>query len=297
METTTGLNAPDSISINEVPFDIQERLEPEPWSPIPDGTQLASPRLRFLGRTQTEVARQVRPRERRAVIIGVEGVLVDTREPDTLSWLVALHDCGHNVALDLLRELSGMSASEVLRIAAGVRADSAAGREMIEHQQQIFRTWYLPRILPFVGGRRLIQRMKGDGLRLIAMSSGSASLVPELMRASGVAPLIDDVVAADGEPLDAVLGEIITSTISRCGGTRDGIVLLGDSPYDVVVGERSGIDVVALRCSGWADASLQGAVAVYRDHVHLLEQYPRSPFSAPRSSKIASLQPALMRVP
>jgi hypothetical protein len=140
METTTGLNAPDSISINEVPFDIQERLEPEPWSPIPDGTQLASPRLRFLGRTQTEVARQVRPRERRAVIIGVEGVLVDTREPDTLSWLVALHDCGHNVALDLLRELSGMSASEVLRIAAGVRADSAAGREMIEHQGKLPRS-------------------------------------------------------------------------------------------------------------------------------------------------------------
>jgi phosphoglycolate phosphatase-like HAD superfamily hydrolase len=296
METTTGLNAPVSIATPDLPVDIRDRIKPESWVPVTDGTPFAAPRLRYLGRTQTEAARQVRQRERRAVILGVEGVLVDTREADTLSWLVALHDCGHNVALDLLRELSGVAASEILRIAAGVRADSVAGREMMEHQQQIFRTWYLPRILPFVGVRRLIQRMKGDGLHLVAMSSGSASLLPELMRSSGVAPLLDDVVAADGDPVEAVLSAIITSTIARCGGTRDGIVLLGDSPYDVVVGERSGIDVVALRSSGWADASLQGAVAVYRDHVHLLEQYPRSPFSGPRHMTMVP-QPALVRLP
>ena len=237
-------------------------------------------RLRYFGAPQTAIARHVRPRRRRAVILGLEGALVDTREAATLSWLVALHDGGHEVSIDLLRHLSGVSATELLRIVAGISADSTAGRDILRQQDRIFRTWYLPRILPFVGARRLLQRMKSDGLRVIALSGGTADAAPELVRASGVADLLDDVVAADGEPRDAVLNEVITSVITLCGCKREGVVLVGDSPYDVSAGERAGIDVIALRCGGWTDASLQGAVAVYEDHVHLLSQFQTSPLGS-----------------
>ena len=237
-------------------------------------------RLRHFGAPQTAIARHVRPRRRRAVILGLEGALVDTREASTLSWLVALHDGGHDVSIDLLRHLSGVSSVELLRIVAGISADAPDGREILKQQDRIFRTWYLPRILPFVGARRLLQRMKSDGLRVIALSGGSADAAPELVRSSGVADLLDDVVAADGEPRDAVLNEVITSVIALCGCKRDGVVLVGDSPYDVSAGERAGIDVIALRCGGWTDASLQGALAVYEDHVHLLSQFQTSPLGS-----------------
>lgn len=237
-------------------------------------------RLRQFGAPQTAIAKHVRPRRRRAVIMGLEGALVDTREASTLSWLVALHDGGHDVSIDLLRHLSGVSSTELLRIVAGISADSTEGREILKQQDRIFRTWYLPRILPFVGARRLLQRMKSDGLRVIALSGGSADAAPELVRASGVADLLDDVIAADGEPRDAVLNEVITSVIASCGCKRDGVVLVGDSPYDVSAGERAGIDVIALRCGGWTDASLQGALAVYEDHVHLLSQFQTSPLGS-----------------
>lgn len=241
-------------------------------------------RLRYVPGPQTSLTKRVRPRERRAVILGLEGVLVDTREASTLSWLVALHDGGHDVSIDLLRHLSGVAAGELLRIVAGVSADSTEGREMIRQQERIFRTWYLPRILPYVGARRLLQRMKADGLRLIVLSSGTSEMAPGLVRASGVADLLDDVVAADGEPRDAALAEIVASVIARCECSREGVVFLGDSPYDVATGERGGIDVVALRCGGWTDTTLQGAVAVYEDHIHLLTQYPNSPFSGAGSA-------------
>ena len=237
-------------------------------------------RLRTFGTPQTAIAKHVRPRRRRAVILGLEGALVDTREASTLSWLVALHDGGHDVSIDLLRHLSGVPSTELLRVVAGISAESTEGRDILKQQDRIFRTWYLPRILPFVGARRLLQRMKSDGLRVIALSGGSADAAPELVRASGVADLLDDVVAADGEPRDAVLNEVITSVIASCGCKRDGVVLVGDSPYDVSAGERAGIDVIALRCGGWTDASLQGALAVYEDHVHLLSQFQTSPLGS-----------------
>ena len=253
-------------------------------------------RLRVLGAPQTAIAKHVRPRRRRAVILGLEGALVDTREASTLSWLVALHDGGHDVSIDLLRHLSGVSSNELLRIVAGISGDSPEGRAILKQQDRIFRTWYLPRILPFVGARRLLQRMKSDGLRVIALSGGSADAAPEMVRASGVADLLDDVVAADGEPRDAVLNEVITSVMALCACKRDGVVLVGDSPYDVSAGERAGIDVIALRCGGWTDASLQGALAVYEDHVHLLSQFQTSPLGSLGTMRASTPDYRLARV-
>lgn len=252
----------------------------EPSQPV-EWERFAGSKLRHIGHgTQTELARRVRQRQRRAVILGLEGALVDSREASTLAWLVALHDGGHDVAIELLRHLSGVEAGELLRIVAGVRADAAEGRQIMRQQERIFRTWYLPRILPFVGARRLLQRMKSDGLRVIALSSGNADTAPDLVRASGVADLLDDVVSADGESRHEALAEIMSSVISQCGCTREGIVMVGDTPHDIAIGERAGIDVVALRCGGCTDETLQGALAVYEDHIHLLTQFQSSPLGS-----------------
>lgn len=248
--------------------------------PTLERERFAGSRLRYFGQTQTGVAKRVRERPRRAVILGLEGALVDTREATTLSWLVALHDGGYDVAIDLLRHLSGVTAAELLGVVADVGAESIPGRVMIRQQERIFRTWYLPRILPFVGARRLLQRMKSDRLRVVALSGIGADSAPDLVRASGVADLLDDIATSDGAPRDEALNEVITSLMATCKCTREGIVLVGDSPHDVASGERAGIDVIALRCGGWTDATLEGAVAVYDDHVQLLSQFHSSPLGS-----------------
>lgn len=292
MDLTFDIHQPGLATIDG-PALIDRDLDEGPTS---DKERFSSARLRFGGGTQASVAKRSRPRQRRAVVLGLEGALVDTREASTLSWLVALHDGGHDVSVDLLRHLSGVAAGELLRIVAGLKSDSPEGREILRQQERIFRMWYLPRILPFVGARRLLQRMKSDGLRVIALSSGSADTAPELVRASSVADLLDDVVSADGESRDAALNEIITSVAATCNCKRDGIVMVGDSPYDVSMGERAGIDVVALRCGGWTDASLQGAVAVYEDHIHLLSQFQTSPLGSLGSMRASTPEYRLARV-
>jgi phosphoglycolate phosphatase-like HAD superfamily hydrolase len=270
-------------------------LDEEPSS-TSDKERFSGSRLRYFGNTQAALSKRPRTRSRRAVILGLEGTLVDTREAATLSWLVALHDGGHDVSIDLIRHLSGVAPAELLRIVSGVKADSPEGREILRQQDRIFRTWYLPRILPFVGARRLLQRMKSDGLRVVALSGGNAEGAPDLVRASGVADLLDDIVCADGEPRDAVLNEVITSLIASCNCTREGVVMVGDSPYDVSSGERAGIDVIALRCGGWTDATLQGAVAVYEDHIHLLSQFQASPLGSLGTTGASTPEYRLARV-
>ena len=55
-------------------------------------------------------------------------------------------------------------------------------------------------------------------------------------------------------------------------------VLLGDTPYDIEAAKRAGVAVVAVRCGGWGDADLAGAVAIYDDPRDLLARYEDSPF-------------------
>jgi phosphoglycolate phosphatase-like HAD superfamily hydrolase len=54
--------------------------------------------------------------------------------------------------------------------------------------------------------------------------------------------------------------------------------MLGDTPFDVEAAGRAQVGTVALRCGGWGDDALSGAIAIYDDPVDLLLGWERSPF-------------------
>ena len=226
---------------------------------------------------ELEIPRRLR--RRRAVILDVDGTLVDSNEARALSWLVALHDFGHEVALELMRPLVGMTPDRVVYHAIGAPRDTNEARAILRRQSQIFRTWYVPRLLPFVGTRALLQRMKREGLRLIAATVAPRDEGLDLLEASGVGDLLDDIVT--GHEITSVSdADVIASALSRSKCAAESVVLLGDTPYDVAAGLRVGIDVVALRCGGWRDGALRGAAAIYDDACDLLRNYSTSPFFA-----------------
>jgi phosphoglycolate phosphatase-like HAD superfamily hydrolase len=39
--------------------------------------------------------------------------------------------------------------------------------------------------------------------------------------------------------------------------------MIGDTPYDVEAASRAGVAAIALRCGGWDDEALRGALAIY----------------------------------
>jgi phosphoglycolate phosphatase-like HAD superfamily hydrolase len=53
--------------------------------------------------------------------------------------------------------------------------------------------------------------------------------------------------------------------------------MIGDTPYDIEAAAQLGIPVIAVRCGGYADADLAGALAIYDDPADLLAHYDESP--------------------
>jgi len=66
--------------------------------------------------------------------------------------------------------------------------------------------------------------------------------------------------------------------MKRAGCPAEQTIMIGDTPYDVEAARRAGIEIIALRCGGWADAELRGAVAIYDDPADLVDHYDLSPF-------------------
>jgi phosphoglycolate phosphatase-like HAD superfamily hydrolase len=56
-------------------------------------------------------------------------------------------------------------------------------------------------------------------------------------------------------------------------------VMLGDSPYDIKSASAAGVGVIALRCGGFDDTQLDGAIAIYNDPADLLAHYQDSPLA------------------
>jgi phosphoglycolate phosphatase-like HAD superfamily hydrolase len=54
-------------------------------------------------------------------------------------------------------------------------------------------------------------------------------------------------------------------------------MMIGDTPYDIDAARRAGVAVIAFRCGGWADADLDGAVAIYDGPWDLLARLDDSP--------------------
>jgi phosphoglycolate phosphatase-like HAD superfamily hydrolase len=232
-------------------------------------------------RTQLDLPRRLR--RRRAAILDLDGTLVDSNEAHALSWLVAFHDFGHDVALELVRPLVGMAPARIIYHAVGAPRDVEAARGILQRQSQIFRTWYLPRLLPFVGTRALLQRMRREGLRLIAATAAPRGEALELVEASGINDLLDDIVTGhDVENWPDA--DVVATALAKSMCAPESVVMLGDTPYDVSAGARVGVDVVALRCGGWRDAALRGAVAIYTDAADLLRNYSTSPFFSPATT-------------
>ena len=62
-----------------------------------------------------------------------------------------------------------------------------------------------------------------------------------------------------------------------CGGQT---ILVGDTAYDIEAAAGAGVATIALRCGGWRDKDLEGAIAIYDDPADLLAHADTSPLAS-----------------
>ena len=215
----------------------------------------------------------------RAVILDVDGTLIDTNDAHAHAWVDVCNQFGHPVAFGRVRELIGMGGDRVLPALTGMSEESPTGQEMKERRGKIFRERYLPSCRAFPNARELLERMQGDGMRLVVATSASPEDMAALLKAAGVADLIEAKASSADAESSKPAPDIVEAALEEAGCPASEAIMLGDTPYDVKAANRAGVRCVALRSGGWGDGALSGAIAIYRDTADLLESYDESPFA------------------
>jgi HAD superfamily hydrolase (TIGR01509 family) len=216
--------------------------------------------------------------EHAAVILDVDGTLVDSNDAHARAWVDAFADAGVAVAFDAVRRSIGMGGDKLMPLVSGIEETSDLGERIAARRAEVFTERYLPHVRPFAGTRALIERLLADGFVLAVASSAKEEELEPLLERAGVHDLLTRRTSSDDAENSKPDPDIVQAALKETGCRPRRALMLGDTPYDVAAARRAGIEIVGLECGGWTREALAGAVAVYRDPADLRANYDFSIF-------------------
>lgn len=215
----------------------------------------------------------------KAVLLDIDGTLMDSNDEHARAWVDALAEFGHTVEYERVRRMIGMGGDKVLPELTGIEEDTEEGTRIKDRRGEIFRERYLPTLKPFPRAAGLLRRFGDAGLTLVVATSASKTDMKGLLEQGGLESLMDEKTSSSDADASKPDPDIVQAALKRGGCEPGQALMLGDTPYDIEAARKAGVRCVALTCGGWSEEELGDAVAVYRDPADLLERFDESPFA------------------
>ncbi len=215
----------------------------------------------------------------RGVLLDIDGTFLDSNDAHALAFADATGEEGLGVGFERFRPLIGMGSDKLLP-AVGIEPTSQVGEHVARRKKEIFDERYLPRLRACRGARDLLEHMRALGLKLVVATSAPGDELGKLLKAGKIEDLIEREATASDANASKPDPDIIEAAIEKSKLPRESLVMVGDTPYDIEAAKRAGVPLIALRCGGWSDHELKGAVAIYDDPAHLLAEYDGSILNA-----------------
>jgi len=214
-----------------------------------------------------------------AVILDVDGTLVNSNDAHAQAWVDAFNEAGIDVSHDRVRRAIGMGGDKLMPHVAGIREDSREGSRISKRRGEIFREHHLPRLSAFPLVRDLVQQFTTEGYTVVVASSAQADELDELLKIAGIADLIATTASSSEAKRSKPDPDIVQSALQRSGARADRAIMLGDTPYDVEAALRAGVAIVGVECGGWGADDLRGAVEVHPGAAGIYGHYDESAFA------------------
>jgi HAD superfamily hydrolase (TIGR01509 family) len=215
----------------------------------------------------------------KGVVLDVDGTLVDSNLAHARAWYEVLSEAGYTVSVEHLRRLIGMGSDKLLPAAIGVEKDSAEGKRLTQVRGKLFEECYLPRLKPTRGARELLEHLRANGHKLVVASSAENDELRALLDIVGAADLVQDTTTSSDVEESKPDPDVVQSALTKLGLPPERSVMLGDTPYDVEAASRAGVPIIGVRCGGWRDADLHGAVVVFDDPADVLAHIQQTPLA------------------
>jgi HAD superfamily hydrolase (TIGR01509 family) len=213
----------------------------------------------------------------RGILLDVDGTLVLSNDAHAHSWVEAFAKYGYDLDFDDVRRLIGMGGDKLIPgLVPGLNKESGPGKDISQYRSRLFAEKYASNLKEAPGSRELVLRMRESGLRLLVASSANAEELQYLLKAAKVDDLLTEATTSSDAEQSKPDPDIIQAALEKIGLPASEVLMIGDTPYDIEAAGRSGVGLMAVRCGGWSDRDLEGALAVYDDPADLLVNYEQA---------------------
>jgi HAD superfamily hydrolase (TIGR01509 family) len=222
-------------------------------------------------------------------LLNLDGTLLDSNEGNVRAWEHAFNYFDYDITPDEIRTFMGMGADKMVStLVPELKVDEGKGKELSEYRNKYFKEQIWPLIKPTHGARELLLALKRNHIRLVVSTSASKADVYSMLETAGVDDLVDDIVTASEVKDAKPAPDILAAGLNKIRLSHDEVYMLGDSPYDIASAKKNGIGTIAVRCGGYSDEHLQGAVFIFDNPKDLLNNLPT--VLRPRDEDTADVQ-------
>jgi HAD superfamily hydrolase (TIGR01509 family) len=232
----------------------------------------------------------------RAVLMDIDGTLLDSANAQAESWLRVLQDFGYPVRLGQVRARIGMGQDRILRELCGLSEESPRARRMLAIRELLLRSRYLPKLTLLPHVQALLLRLPSEGWEVVIATSASRSEAMALLGHAQLLTDFDHVVCKEDAAQTKPAADIVHAALDRTGIRPENAIFLASSPYDLAAANAAHVPAVALRSGGWPDSALIAASEIYDDLGQLLARFDSSPLGA-EATKPATSKPFAWREP
>lgn len=218
-----------------------------------------------------------------AILFDVDGTLIDSNELHATAWREAFLHFGVDLPLDEIRRQIGKGGDNLIPTLLPKELVEERQDEIDEFRGELFKRDYLPRVVPFPGVRELFERLKADGKKIVLASSAKGAEVAFHVGVIGCEDLVDATTSADDVEHSKPCPDIFAAALGKVNPLGpDEVIVVGDSPFDVLAAKKLGIRVIGVRSGGFPDDVLRqaGADELYDGPEDLLRNYERSLLAA-----------------
>jgi HAD superfamily hydrolase (TIGR01509 family) len=213
----------------------------------------------------------------RAVLLDVDGTLIDANYQHALAWYRAFRANGLVMPIWRIHRHVGMGGDQLVPALIGEEADAEKGEDIREMRKEIYEE-LIEEVAPLDGAHELIADLKECGRTTVLASSAPKKEIDhylDLLEARDLADgwtTDDDVEATKPEP-DLVRAALVMARTHEA-------VLVGDTPWDIESARKSGIETITVITGGYSEQELRdaGAVGVYESVQELRAHLEEPPF-------------------
>ncbi len=198
-----------------------------------------------------------------AIILDIEGTLVDCVPQTLRCWRETLRAHGHDVSPDALQAYSGMDSDDMLSLLLPGTPEDAR-EAIVKAQGARFEHEYLAAVKPFPKAHAALRTLKAAGHPLAVATDCKGAALRHYRAILTIDPLLDGIACGEdvkeGKPAPALIREALRKLKEPAAQS----VMVGDTPYDAEAAIAAGIACVGLRSGGFAahDLTRAGCVAV-----------------------------------